>query len=358
MVAGRCTAEPLDRSRNEEERLAAIIVLVEEGEFAAAEEALVASGEVARRDPRWLNLHGLAVAGQGRHREAVGLYEFGLRRDPGLAALHRNLAISLVQSGARGRALTEFRQATELDASDVDAWLGLCTLQIRLRRSDGAMESWARLYALAPEDFRTWRARAELADLTGDRESSREAWEWLEARDPDAESARRLALLADDPDSVLARYADCIERDPGAVDCREQAAVAAMQAGDFARALGYSEPALEQLSEPGYLNLLLAALNSSNMQEVELWLSRRAPDSGAGWGVVALIRRARGQPGEALEAVQAGLALAETADLYNLLGVLRVEAGDVVGARKAWGRALDLDPAHEVARSNLEEHPE
>jgi tetratricopeptide (TPR) repeat protein len=220
------------------------------------------------------------------------------------------------------------------------------------------MNSWQRLHQLAPVDVRTWRAKAELADLTGERESGREAWLWLESRYPDAESARRLALLADDPDSVLVRYRDCVDRDPEAVDCREQATAVAMQAGDFAGALELSAPALEQLSEAGYLNLLLAALNSSNIREVEGWVQRRQPGLAESWGVVALVRRQQDRPQEALEAVQSGLELAETADLYNLLGVLRVERGDVGGARRAWTRALDLDPAHEVARSNLEEHPE
>ena len=73
---------------------------------------------------------------------------------------------------------------------------------------------------------------------------------------------------------------------------------------------------------------------------------------------MALIRRGQDRPEAALEAVQAGLGVAETADLYNLLGVLRVEEGDVGGAREAWVEALELDPGHELARSNLEEHPE
>lgn len=354
---GSISAEELDRARKDEGRLAAIIALVEEGKFVEAEEALAASGEVARLDARWLNLHGLAVAGQGRHGEAIGYYEAGLRKEPSLAALHRNLAISLVQTGGRGRALTEFQQATELDPRDAEAWLGLCTLQIRLRRGMDARASWRQLYRLAPSDPRTWRAAAEFADLTGDRETALEAWAWLEEHEPDAESARRLALLGPG-EEALARYRDCIERDPGALDCRERATQLSMQAGETAEAVGYSEPALMDLTEPGYLNLLLAGLNSSAIRDVPGWVDRRPPATAEGWGVVALVHRDQGRAGQALEAVHTGLEVAETADLYNLLGVLRVEAGDVAGARRAWLRALELDPAHEVARSNLEEHPE
>jgi tetratricopeptide (TPR) repeat protein len=354
---GALGAEELDRARKDEGRLAAIIALVDEGRFAEAEEALAASGEVARLDARWLNLHGLAVAGQGRHAEAIGYYEAGLRKDPSLAALHRNLAISLVEAGGRGRALTEFQQATELDPRDAEAWLGLCTLQIRLRRGEDARASWRQLYRLAPSDPRTWRAAAEFAELTGDRETALEAWGWLEENEPDAESARRLALVGP-AEEALARYRDCIERDPGAVDCRERATQLAMEAGETADAVGYSEPALMDLTEAGYLNLLLAGLNSSAIREVPGWVDRRPPATAEAWGVVALVHRDQGRPEPALEAVRTGLEVAETADLYNLLGVLRVEAGDVAGARRAWLRALELDADHEVARSNLEEHPE
>jgi tetratricopeptide (TPR) repeat protein len=362
MLAAAAPASPgddaLERARNDEERLALIIQLVEEGSYAAAERALVQSGEVAELDPRWLNLHGLAVAGQGRHAEAIALYEAGLRRDPSLAELHRNLAISLVQAGGRGRALTEFLQATELDPDDADAWLGLCTLQIRLRRGQDARESWTRLKLLAPEDVRTWRARTELADLEADRAGQREAWSWLEQRVPDAESARRLGMLADDPAVALEHYLACFQRDPAAVDCREQATALALAAGRPADGVAWSEPALAALSEPGYLNLLLAALNSSTIDHVDAWVSERAPATAEAWGVVALVRRQQNRPTAAMEAVQAGLGVAETADLYNLLGVLRVEGGDRPGARRAWSRALEIDPGHAVARQNLAEHPE
>jgi tetratricopeptide (TPR) repeat protein len=352
-------SDVLDGSRNDEDRLAAIVVLIERGEFAKAEEMLAASGAVADSDPRWLNLRGLSAAGQGRHAEAIGHYEAGLRRDPGMPALHRNLAISLVEGGARGRALSEFRQATELDPLDTEAWLGLCTLQIRLRRADDASLSLDRLLQLSGGDPRTWRAMAELADLQDDAAAARSAWSWLEDNVPDDESARRLAALASDAgddELALQHYLECFSRYSGAVDCRENATRIAAGLGRAKDAVDYSEPVLGDLSEAGYANLLLVATQSGT-GDVESWVSARPPATAEGWGLVALSRRDSGKSNKALEAVQSGLEVAETPDLFNLLGVLRLEAGDRSGAREAWLRALELDPAHGPARANLDEHP-
>jgi tetratricopeptide (TPR) repeat protein len=351
--------DDLERSRNDEDRLAAIVELIERSEFARAEEVLAASGPVADRDPRWLNLRGLAAAGQGKHQEAIRHYEAGLRRDPGMPSLHRNLAISLVEAGVRGRALSEFQQATELDPLDSEAWLGLCTLQIRLRRADEAARSLDRLTLLAGEEARTWRAMAELADLQADAAAALSAWTWLEGNAPDAESARRLASLSSaggEHEVALGHYLDCFRRDSGAVDCRENATRIATGLGRATDAVQYSEPVIADLSEAGYVNLLLAATQSGS-GDVEAWVTTRAPATTAGWGLVALHRRDCGKANAALEAVESGLEVAETPDLLNLLGVLRIEAGDRSGAREAWLRALELDPSHGPARANLDEHP-
>jgi tetratricopeptide (TPR) repeat protein len=362
LVATESSGSPGDaigRARSDEARLAVIVALVEDGEFAEAESALAQSGPVASEDARWLNLLGLAVAGQGRPREAVTHYEAGLRLAPGLAALHRNLAITLAGLGMRGRAMTEFQQATELDAADTEAWLGLCNLQIRLRRHHDARYSLERLDFLAPEDPRVWRARAELADRDGDADGARGAWDWLERHEPSSASARQLGdlLRAREPELALDHYRNCFTRDTTAVDCREQASRIAIDLGLNRLAVEFSEPALLSLSEAAYLNLLIAANNLANINNIEIWVELREPGGAAGWGVVALARRNDGRQADAAEAVERGLALAENADLYNLLGVLRVESGDLDSARRAWLRALEIDPGHGPAQANLDEHP-
>ena len=353
------SGDAFDRARSDEARLAVIVALIENGEFAEAEIALGQSGPVAEDDARWLNLLGLAVAGQGRPREAVTHYEAGLRLAPHLAALHRNLGITLVELGMRGRAMSEFKQATELDAGDLEAWLGLCNLQIRLRRYDGARYSLERFDDLAPDDARGWWARAEIADSVGEADEARRAWEWLELHDPSSETARHLGDLLRplEPGFALDHYRRCFARDSTAVDCREQASRIALDLGQDRLAVELSAPALLLLSEAAYLNLLIAANNSSDIRNIESWIEIREPESPASWGVLALARRADGRQSDAVGAVESGLALAEDADLYNLLGVLRVETGDRDSARRAWLRALEIDPGHGPAKANLEEHP-
>lgn len=353
------SGDALERARDDEARLAIVVELIGDGKFAEAEIALGQSGAVAQEDARWLNLWGLAVAGQGRSQEAVGYFEAGLRRSPGLAALHRNLAITLLELRARGRALSEFQQATELDPADTEAWLGLCNLQLQLRRLDDARYSLERLQRMAPEDVRTWQARAALADRVDDRDESRRSWIWLEQNSPSSETARKLGdlLRSSDPALALDHYQDCFMRDSTAVDCREQASRVALDLGNDQLAVKIAAPALSALSESAYLNLLIAASNSSDIKNIEAWVESREPGSAQAWGVIGLARRADGRSDNAVEAVERGLVLAEDADLYNLLGVLRIEAGERELARRAWLKALEIDPGHGPAQSNLDEHP-
>lgn len=351
------SADGLDASRRDEADLARAIGFVSDGNLDAAEEVLDAAGDIADEDPRWLNLRGLVAAGRGDPGTAVRHYEAGLRADPGMAALHRNLAISLVALHARGRALTEFLQATELDPTDAEAWLGLCHLQNELHRYDDAALALERLERLAPEDVRTGWVRAELADARGTAADQLAAWSWLDARAANAETARRLGRLSEDPAAQLGYFRTCVDRDSSAVDCREQVTRLEFMLGDAEAAVRASAGALMQLTEAGYLNLLVAAANSSGIPKVEGWVERRPPQLPGSWLVVASIRRDLGDPKAAMTAIRTGLGLAETADLYNLLGVLEVEAGDPDAARLAWHRALEIDPGHGPARANLEEHP-
>ncbi|MBL9077379.1 MAG: glycosyltransferase [Planctomycetes bacterium] len=63
---------------------------------------------------------------------------------------------------------------------------------------------------------------------------------------------------------------------------------------------------------------------------------------------------AMGRMAEAAQAFRAALALgARTADAYNRLGVVLFQAGDVVGARRSFERALMLEPQHGDALANL-----
>lgn len=66
------------------------------------------------------------------------------------------------------------------------------------------------------------------------------------------------------------------------------------------------------------------------------------------------VLHAMGRMEDAAQAFRAALAIGpRTADAYNRLGVVLFQAGDVLGARSSFERALVLQPDHDDARANL-----
>ena len=70
------------------------------------------------------------------------------------------------------------------------------------------------------------------------------------------------------------------------------------------------------------------------------------------------VLHAMGRMEDAAQAFRAALAIGpRTADAYNRLGVVLFQAGDVLGARSSFERALVLQPDHDDAGANLSALP-
>lgn len=311
--------------------------------------------------PRLRNLLGLALAAEGRHREAVTAYEKGLRGGgEALFELHVNLALSLQALGIGGRAMAEFQRAAEIAPQELEARLALGEGYIDYRRYALARSELEAASELAPRDPRVIRQRARLADATGDRESSEELWRVLEESVPDADTARRLGELsaAEDPPAAIEWYRRCAERDSTAGDCSAALGSLLLGQGEDVEALpwlcraesaGVSSPELVH-------NLLLVYQRSARLDSLEAVVRRHPPQRADSWGIVALARRSEGRIPEALEAAERAHALdPEDPDLGNILAVLLHESGRTAEARELWRRILETHPDHPQARANLDE---
>ena len=347
----------IERSRDLEGTLGR---LTEQLEAGAAVEVLGAIEDLADEvaaDPRWANLHGLALAATGDHRAAIARFTAGLRIDPSRAELHTNLAVSLVEVGATGRALSEFEQATTLNPRSVDAHLGWGRELLRLRRPGSALEPLARARELAPQDVRVLTTFAEAAAAAGRTESAIEAWRRADSLDPGMRSARRLAeLLAPiDPEAAISEYDRCLQYDAEALDCREAAATLDLAAGRPESAVARLRDVASLVSPPALDALYLALWSTEGASGVLALARERPPETGTANGILALAHREGGRAREALKATQRGLELApDDPRLLVVHGAVLEELGRRREARQAWRRALEIDPDNAEARANLE----
>src|SRR5262249_22976427 len=91
------------------------------GRIAAAENASPAALAIVPADPAVMHNLGVAIAAQGRHREAVRCFEEALRADPGFVSAHYNHAVALMTLGETREAIRAFSRAATLEPQHYQA---------------------------------------------------------------------------------------------------------------------------------------------------------------------------------------------------------------------------------------------
>jgi tetratricopeptide (TPR) repeat protein len=110
-----------------------------------------------------------------------------VQREPSNGRAHRLLGDALLKSGARRDAITEYSEATRLDAKDDAAWRALASAQFAEELYADTVESYRRLIALAGEAGIDDSARLEYADalrLAGYTEDARAVYRKVETDAP------------------------------------------------------------------------------------------------------------------------------------------------------------------------------
>ena len=278
-------------------------------------------------------------------RSEQALWEWGLRRAPQSPTPYTNLALVAVQQGdpARGLALAEAALQRDPEEDTAHNHRGLALFH--LGRYGEAEEAFARAAELAPDHALYWSNRAgALRELGRLQEAERLLLEEALPRDPDLwvthfnlglvylEAARpdlaTLALnnalaLSPPPDRGAVQAALDQTRDP----------TRWLRLSDLLLAHGEAERALQALDQAG-------ALGAAG---VDVAVGRSA----------ALIALGRLDEAEAL--LRAALLSApQDARLYNNLGLVARERGDLDGARDLFERAVQLAPEWDLPRQNLE----
>ncbi|RKH85302.1 hypothetical protein D7X99_06185 [Corallococcus sp. AB032C] len=111
---------------------------------------------------RLLVEQGLVLTRNGRSREAVGLLQQAVQKDPKLTEGHFQLGIAWFQLGNETAAEEALRQADRLNVSDTRALGTLCTLQLKAGKFEGARQTRTDLERRFPQRMDAIREQCRL----------------------------------------------------------------------------------------------------------------------------------------------------------------------------------------------------
>jgi tetratricopeptide (TPR) repeat protein len=130
--------------------------------LAQAESAYRAALAVVPRDPLVTHNLGVAIAAQGRRRDALDCFDEALRADPGFVSAHYNRAVALMALGDAQAAIKAFSRAAALEPQHYEAHRALGFLWLSQGERGRALDHFARTYELRRGDDRTIIARKSL----------------------------------------------------------------------------------------------------------------------------------------------------------------------------------------------------
>jgi len=125
----------------------------------AVAEAIVSYQRVLRRDPGNADAHyqlAMACCEQDRIAEGIGSVERALALDPGQARAHRLLGMALIRLGRHADALASFERAIALAPESAAAHGGRADALSGLGRQAEAVESYDRALVLRPDSIEDW----------------------------------------------------------------------------------------------------------------------------------------------------------------------------------------------------------
>jgi len=284
-----------------------------------------------RKDPRdYTALYNLASMDMidGKYADASDFFRRALEQKPTDVRVLTAYGTALDKAGDWQQAEVQFKQALAADPENRFARYDLAQLQLQHEKLPEAEQNFRKL----------------LADTPGDSEAHAQLGAILAATNRAAEGQKELeAALAIDPNNMNALF--------------NLASLEAEQ-GNLAGAAGLLEKALKQKDDVETHRLLgtvyAAQGRFENALEQFRTVEKLQPNDPSAHFQLAQVLAQVDQVGESIREQQAGLTLSGTnADDWNFLGELYVRAKQTNAARKAFERALQLNPENAAARANL-----
>ncbi len=274
-----------------------------------------------------------ALAGQGKYQDAIVAYRHALTLHHGDERTLNELGAALENSG-------DWQQAQKVFLQDIAAHPQTCNARFNLARSDlkhdqasGAEEQFRTMLAQCPADATIHSGLGAALESEGHSEAAEAEFRTalqIDAHDFTALfNLGSLALQANQPQQAAKLLEGAVQQRPKDADAHQQLAEAYALSGRI-------DDAVAQLREA-------IALSPAN------------PDLHA---LLSQTLASTGQLEQAIAERKAALHLRATdADDWNNLGVLEARAGRITEAREDFLHALQLEPNHAQARTNLQRLP-
>ena len=284
-----------------------------------------------RKDPRdYTALYNLASMDMidGKYAGASDFFAGRWSKSPTDVRVLTAYGTALDKAGDWQQAEVQFKQALAADPENRFARYDLAQLQLQHEKLPEAEQNFRKL----------------LADTPGDSEAHAQLGAILAATNRSTEGKKELeAALAIDPNNMNALF--------------NLASLEAEQ-GNLAGAAGLLEKALKQKDDVETHRLLGAVYAAQGRFESALeqfrTVEKLQPNDPSAHFQLAQVLAQVDQVDESIREQQAGLTLSGTnADDWNFLGELYVRAKQTDAARKAFERALQLNPENAAARANL-----
>jgi superkiller protein 3 len=354
-------------------------VYVVAGDYEHAIEVARKAGELEPSDPRSPNTWGNALYGQGHYDEAIAKYQKVVELDPEGAYVYYNIANCYVGLGKNDEALSYYGKALEMDAEYALAYYRRAELyRTTLADPTKAAIDFLTYVKLEPQDFDGFLGLARTYTDLGKTEEAEEAFKTALGLKPDEPNAlndlANIYYSQEDYERAEQLYLSAIKADP---DYKwaylNLGNLYAYIRNDQDTAAGYYEKvyALDHEYPRVISELSLVEVRRERWDDAISWLMKGAkvlPDEpfwsywlGYAYDEKATAKRAEGKTRVAAQyAETAEKYLLETlkldpkyADAYNLLGNLKLNAGNPRDAIPYYEKALEADASHVFATYNL-----
>lgn len=308
------------------------------------------------------------------HRKALPLLETLATVTPQSAEVHADLGAVYATKGDHKGAETEFRRALEIQANYFPALAGLGNLLLRAGDDKAAMPLLRKAVQLRPQAYEGHFLLGSALNRLGQFEEARTELERASkmggVNDPRVfyQLARAWGGLGKAPErkAALARFSELAKKQNADEELQRKAAAwidearALLQAGDLENAAARLELARE--AKPGDATLLfrLAGLNFDlrRYDTAREYVQAAISISSSTWlyhYLLGLVERSANRLTDARASLETAAQLQSTeAPVFNALGEVLIEQGELQAAIAAFEKAVKLAPDDATYRQNLE----